>query len=882
MQVNYQKSAQRRGFAPVQVSRQNVQNILQQGQQQADNIRRFAESDLNERARQQKGMNAAFNFEQEQAETNYRIVQENIAREERSRQSAVQQDLQAQQALFSSFAKLSATAATAYQKYKTEQDEYQKKADIAEYFSNPEYKAKVDAAFTSMNAQNEAATVEAQGQRNAADVVSADKTPVAQVSKQIRGLSPGQTIAYVQSKSSEHAGFIAKWFADPDSNLTIGDTTYTSQQIQSDPALYSQALSQLRYQFMGERGLTGLSVEALSPGLEVMRRNESQLIYANNAEFVDNERKDAALQADVAFGNLTSAQLVATNLPGIIQNWQYSEGGDNVKVLDRLFGLLERNDIPDDVRQAIYAYKFGPNGETVSSYKGRMDTLRRNLLRTEVSDERTRDARDQQIAENNWNEVGRAEAQRRLDELEGDPIAQSKFLDGLEQSYIDSGVQVSGVSNWIRNRNQTVNQDLSTYLTAEADSGNLSQELVDSIPDADLRDRAQKALDQQEIRTKGPNYVANMETLETFARTLTENTTYPSKDGEANRYQGIIERDLKSVYMSTFEKAVSQGKSYAEAADIAMKAITNESGTGAYDTALLNDEKSRYYRDVDANGYATFPNLPSNLPSVYQPQTVNNALESIYRNPEEIKTNANYISNSQLEQVASSWNANNGTFYVPSSVSRVQRVLEKKGIKMTPFDILNYAIDAKNKAYGLNIQKLKPTPAMKKLNEAPPRVQGIFLDTETLSTMRAARGASQMEGGEHLLQSSVRLPGGTSVGNMLPIPDLKGSAKERTIQLGQSLLGYGFMPWQHKDFKIGVGYTGSGSERVMQRSYNSSHHHGEALDYPLSHNSSQDLDRLYEYLMANKEAYGIKTILWKVKDHYDHLHVDFDHRIIGQ
>lgn len=882
MQVNYQRSAQRKGFAPVQVSRQNIQNIIQQGQQQADNIRRFAESDLNERERQQKGANAAFNFEQEQEEINYRTVQENIAREERSRQSAAQKDLQAQQALFGTFAKLSATAANAYQKYKTEQDEYQKKADIAEYFSNPEYKAKVDAAFTSMNAQNQAATVEAQSQRNAADAVSSDKAPVAQVSKQIRGLSPGQTIAYVQSKSSEHAGYIAKFFADPNSNLTIGGNTYTSQQIQADPSLYSQALSQLRYQFMEERGMSGLSVEAVSPGLEVMRRNESQLIATNNAEFIDNERKDAGLQADVDFGNLTSAQLVATNLPGIIQNWQYSEGGNNVKVLDRLFKLLERDDIPDDVRQAIYAYKIGPKGETVSSYKTRMAELERTMLRNEVSDERTRDARDQQIAENNWNEVGRAEAQRQLDAAEGDPIAQSKVLQGIEQSYVDSGIQIPGVAAWLRNRQQTIDQDLSSYLTAQAESGNLNQELVDSIPDAQLRDRAQKALDQQEIRTKGPNYAANMETLETFARTLTENTTYPSKDGEANRYQGIIERDLKSVYMSTFEKAVAQGKSYAEAADIAMEAITNKNGTGAYDTALINDDKSRYYRGLDANGYATFPNLPSNLPSVYQPQTVNKAVEAIYKNPESIKTNANYITNSQLEQVASSWNANNGTFYVPSSVSRVQRALEKKGIKMTPFDILNYAIDAKNKTYGLDIQKLKPTPAMKKLNEAPPRVQGIFLDSKSLSTMRAARGASQMEGGEGLLARSVRLPGGVPTSTIQPITGVSGSAKARTIQVGKGLEALGFRAWQHKDFNVQTGYTGSGSERVMQRSYNSSHNHQEALDYPLSHNSTAQLNQLYDHLMANKEAYGIKTVLWQTKDHYDHLHVDFDHRITGQ
>ena len=61
----------------------------------------------------------------------------------------------------------------------------------------------------------------------------------------------------------------------------------------------------------------------------------------------------------------------------------------------------------------------------------------------------------------------------------------------------------------------------------------------------------------------------------------------------------------------------------------------------------------------------------------------------------------------------------------------------------------------------------------------------------------------------------------------------------------------------------------------MQRNYNSRHHHDEALDYPLSHNSAANLDKLYAYLNANKEKLGIAELLWRSAGHHDHLHVGF-------
>lgn len=101
------------------------------------------------------------------------------------------------------------------------------------------------------------------------------------------------------------------------------------------------------------------------------------------------------------------------------------------------------------------------------------------------------------------------------------------------------------------------------------------------------------------------------------------------------------------------------------------------------------------------------------------------------------------------------------------------------------------------------------------------------------------------------------------------------SAYQRAVMIGQSLEKQGYRAWQHPDFNINSGYTGSGKERVMRRSYNSYHNHGEALDYPLSHNTEEQLNTLAAYFRQNKSALGIAEVLWKTSGHYDHLHVSF-------
>jgi len=112
----------------------------------------------------------------------------------------------------------------------------------------------------------------------------------------------------------------------------------------------------------------------------------------------------------------------------------------------------------------------------------------------------------------------------------------------------------------------------------------------------------------------------------------------------------------------------------------------------------------------------------------------------------------------------------------------------------------------------------------------------------------------------------------------------KGSGYQAAVNVGKFLNKEGYDVWQHPDFNVDTGYTGSGNERVMRRSYNSYHNYGEALDVPIMQrdgngnvvSSPEKLDKLYAYLNNNRSKFNISELKWKDDAaHFDHLHVSF-------
>jgi hypothetical protein len=116
---------------------------------------------------------------------------------------------------------------------------------------------------------------------------------------------------------------------------------------------------------------------------------------------------------------------------------------------------------------------------------------------------------------------------------------------------------------------------------------------------------------------------------------------------------------------------------------------------------------------------------------------------------------------------------------------------------------------------------------------------------------------------------------------------LQGSAQQRTISVGQQLqaMKFGGIA-QHPDFHYDTGYgVGAGTaDGFKPRSNNSYHNYGEALDIGLQANGPQRLEEVYQYLLKNKERFGISELIYAPKgsgrydpdgSHWHHVHVAF-------
>ena len=111
MKASYQKSAQRKGFSAQQVSRQNVQNILNKGKQDQQYIEQAAQSEIREAERQEKARKTQFDITANEEKRDFDIDLTNIQEREKARAESERVNIEAQQAMFGSIAKLSANAA---------------------------------------------------------------------------------------------------------------------------------------------------------------------------------------------------------------------------------------------------------------------------------------------------------------------------------------------------------------------------------------------------------------------------------------------------------------------------------------------------------------------------------------------------------------------------------------------------------------------------------------------------------------------------------------------------------------------------------------------------------------------------------------------------
>ena len=503
---------------------------------------------------------------------------------------------------FKQLSSISSTAAQMYQQYETKQAEITKENDFNRYFSDPEYRDSVDRAAMGMSLQNNAASTEALSELNAADAVSTDKTPIAQMAKGIIELSPGQQEAYLVAKAREYPGYIAKWFSDPENKMEIGGQVFTSTQIAEDPDLYGRSLTQLRTQFNDSRGISSLSIEGASKGLNAMVQVEGQLLAANADDFVEKQRDLSTLSANTAFAELESNNNLTlldaqAQIPQIWSKLLYGNGGDFSETLEAFQDMVEQTDNPV-LRQALQSYKINDN-LTIMDYPRRARDINNNRTQREIDDEN----RKQRLAQAQLTQQNRESGlldtyKQQLDEVEGDPVKTQQVINAIkeDQRKRSGGFAVSDPAVTQLTDNYSTNAAKGWREQFEIDKQNqtLTQEQADSAPTSEDRARYQEALAAQEEAKYGPNFKEDKANLAAYAQNLTEVPGQPNRASDAkNPYETLIYRDLVTQYKTKFDAFVAQGKSSQEASQLAMAEISVMVEDG-----LVNKPGSRYTRDV--------------------------------------------------------------------------------------------------------------------------------------------------------------------------------------------------------------------------------------------------------------------------------------------
>lgn len=884
MKLEYQRSAARKGFQAEQVSRANVQQILNQGQQEAANLRAFAESDIRERKRQSQAMQENYEFEARQEAQNYEILQRNLATKIEQTVKGGQQALEAQNAMFNSFATLSSTAAKAYDAYKTKQDEITKKNDIDKYFYDSEYRASVDAAMTGMTFENAAIEREAVAERDAAELVSFNKVPVAEFTERASKLSIGQRIAYVKGQTSDYAGYVSKFFGDLDRKVEVDGKAYTVRDVIANQSLYNEVLtSTVRPAFLQEKGLMGLSIEAMSPGLDGMRQIESQLVTDVGNQQIAKTKQDTLSNAEAQLSTLTGNELVAA-LPTIVKNLNWANGFDTSKTRKQFVELLSATDANSDPlitgadRELLLKAKIfqGPNGKTFSleEYKGDMSTISKNL-RDAKNEEFRRMRQDAQREAFTWyQESGRPQLEAAIEDIEATSASPDEKALRIQRLVTDLEKELRNVSkgfdvnpgdfrSYTKSLLDDSKQEKEAYQDKRIQEGTVDEDLIDAEPDEERRKVLEKAYEEQQANKYGPQFREVLEANSQRAKTLTTGTASGTQVDSKfkNPFTTLIQRQLDEDFRKEFIKYkqanpdASDGLAALKASEVLDKWVA-ESTTGA--------GTGRYRRTLSGNNTVIgFPGLQLSGP----PRKTGTDLANYARNwTEEVNKSESLLTGVQLRQVSDNFYA--GNYAVPQAVNDLtKRIAQFKkdnpdaGIEVpTAQEVINAQIDAYNKKMpdGMKIRNLKPNKAEKFLKESSPYTRDILSDFPNLSTMRSSRAFAASSGGEYLVQSSGRLPESGFVGEDLT--GLQLSTKEEWAAISPAERAP-LLATQLSTLKYnGAPVPGQPNRIVFSNAYN----------------SSKSLQNLNIFFGEHAFTLGIKDVLYGTPGHMDSLTVIFE------
>lgn len=317
MTSSYQGYAQRKGFSPINVGSQNIQNIRAEGQRiiQGMEARRNAEISSRNAVLSQMKENANLeanvrkeNFDAEERyydsikqslTTNYEVERDNIDRK-----------LKADNKIYEALSGISETAAKSTQQlfqYKFDRDYEDEISKLLLGYIDPNKQ-------TAQAVGQAAIEVSENQYQGAADVLQATGTPPLKVA-QVRAASPGRQYARDQVRAAQAAEEFPSWLAK---QMATNDTTKILVPGRQEPITPMQAVTSqeklltantLAMDYLKITNLYGLKPEFLTPTLQSLRKNISGVVKkAEAAEIASLQEEQLNLVKDQVYDKVSTSQ----------------------------------------------------------------------------------------------------------------------------------------------------------------------------------------------------------------------------------------------------------------------------------------------------------------------------------------------------------------------------------------------------------------------------------------------------------------------------------------------------------------------------------------------------------------------------------------------
>lgn len=885
--AQYRKSARRRGFAAESVSSAALNQIDRQTDRMVSGLREQRDAILSDRSAYLTVMEENARIEKEQAQTNQYISEQNAQTRQKEllnqREQALNQyklKSETTQAFFNSIAKFSEAAgvrALEIEKEREEKENDELAKRIAVEGDNNAHVKK----WKALQLEAEEQHIVASGELAKAAKQGVDQNEISKLGAWFMSLNPKVQNALMQYQARGLPSFINSQ-ADREFVDSKGQTYKVSERFTSQERI-NQVHDELTLEYLGKIGISGKGAEfrwasGFAPSIQQIRESELRTAKARET---DQYQAEYEAKMTTAVSSLKGTEL--TNF--IKQNGRGARAVLGNDRFDKLLNTFARSVDPKtgelrfDV-ESIIAGVEGPDGAPMSPIKA--DNLRRlaREARAGVLDEIDREVKDNiQI----WGQDRYEEFERILSEQKGDSFQDEADITRIIEAFEKENPQAvargftiydTSIGQLIK-ATQNENKEVELERAQQAIvNQNVTPELIRNTTDPQVKQSLTKAMEEQNKRKYGTNYGDVNKTYGTMAKQHIKPAA-TSLDEKTIMAQ-FLETELKKEHQRRF--AARSGRY--EGDDAALSALNTEIAIElrnelAQARTEQGKKDSKWRLGTGPNNTVTFPGLEGIQKQAYTSFTkdrykVNDVITTFANRGEDIKTLASnpdqFIVPAELQRHHAAYMRGDGSFNVPLEASLLAtRLNQYTGTQnYSGMSIMNSWW--KSQGLATNV----PDPVI-----VSPELEEIITNKRNVSEARLARYRATQNGTVHT-HTNPRFSNNTFGNN----------GKQRTINIGRMLVNdLGYKAWQHPNFNLDKGYVAEGGQHRYWRDPQggSAHLHDEALDFPVSHNTVEQLDQLYDYLTKNKEFFGIKKILWRGAPGHGpdlapdnaHLHVQF-------